>query len=54
MGRKQIQLSNFNEDVKKRALYYIDSIEGNVGGISSPIGYNFIRKNIKQFIIERD
>jgi len=25
-----------------------------VGGISSPIGYNFIRKNIKNFIIERD
>lgn len=49
--------TSMHPDVKMRAKHYVNMIqrEGkNIGAYSNNMGYEFIRENVKRFIVRRD
>ena len=45
---------NLNKDVVDRVNYYQKSLKQNIGAYSDSRGHQFIRDNVKKFIINRD
>lgn len=45
---------NLSSDVLKRVEYYHDMLPCQLGAYSDSRGHQFIRDNVKQFIIKRD
>lgn len=45
---------NLSEDVEQRVQYYNENLKESLGAYSDSRGHQFIRDNVKKFIINRD
>ena len=49
-----LKTSNYHQDIKKRAEYYLENIGCGVGAYSESTGYRFARENVCKFLERRD
>lgn len=54
LDKDNLESFEFHPDVKDRARYYSQNIGTNIGAYSENNGFQFIRENVKRFIVERD